>query len=250
MKECNVKDIVIGKGKPKICIPIVGKTDKEILIQAKSISLLEFDIVELRIDHYRDVLEYNQLLNLLKQLRTIINRPILFTYRSLKEGGQIQLSNEQYKEIIQIVCESQLVDLVDIELESGNILVYQLVEIAHKYNIKVIMSNHDFDKTPHKQELIDRLERMEAFGADICKIAVMPQSKQDVIRLLEVTSIMSDRLSIPLITMSMGQLGVISRISGELFGSSVTFACAEVASAPGQISVNDMNKLLEVLHND
>lgn len=250
MKECIVKDIVIGRGKPKICIPIVGKTNDDILVQAKSISGLMYDIVELRIDYYQDIFDDNKVINLLKELRLIIKQPILLTYRSLKEGGQIQLTNERYKELIEIVCCSQLIDIVDIELESGNILVYQLVEIAHKYNIKVIMSNHDFEKTPLQEELIDKLERMEAFGADICKVAVMPENTQDVVRLLEITSLMSNRLSVPLVTMSMGKLGILSRVSGEVFGSSMTFACYEQASAPGQIHINDMNRMLEVLHND
>lgn len=250
MKECKVKDIIIGKGKPKVCLPIIGKTNADILQQANQLSLKKFDVLELRIDFYEDVLNKEAVINILNDLRCIIRQPILFTYRSLKEGGQIQLTDLQYKELVEYVCQSQLIDLIDIELDSGNILVYQLVEIAHKYNIKVVISNHDFDKTPDKEELIDKLERMDAFDADICKIAVMPNYKEDVIRLLEVTTMMSSRFNKPLITMSMGKLGVISRISGELFGSALTFACNELASAPGQINVDDMNFILEVLHYD
>ncbi len=112
------------------------------------------------------------------------------------------------------------------------------------------MSNHDFHKTPSDEEMIDRLEKMESFDADICKIAVMPQNKNDVVRLLNVTYTMSRKLSKPLITMSMGTIGVISRICGETFGSSLTFASKGKASAPGQISVNDMNLILEAISND
>lgn len=250
MKECVVKGITIGKGKPKVCLPIVGKDDYDIIKQAEALKDKKFDVVELRIDFYLDVLDKEKLVHILKELRAIISQPILLTYRSLKEGGQIQLSDEQYKWLIETVCQSTYIDLVDIELMSGNLLVYELVEIAHKHNIKVVMSNHDFEATPSNEEMCERLDKMELLNADICKIAVMPNHKSDVIRLLEVTQIMDRKLNRPLITMSMGQLGVISRIAGETFGSALTFACNELASAPGQINVNDMNYILEVLHHD
>lgn len=250
MKVCEVKGLKIGEGKPKVCLPIVGKNDQEIFEQALSFNGVQFDVVELRIDFYKDIFNKEALLNMLKKLRSMINQPILLTYRSLKEGGQIQLNDEQYKELITIVCNSGYIDIVDIELLSGNALVYTLVEIAHEAGVKVIMSNHDFHKTPDSLELEDRLDKMEAFDADICKIAVMPQTNDDVVRLLNVTYKMSNRLSKPLITMSMGSLGVVSRICGEVFGSSLTFATKGKASAPGQINVEDMNHILEVVHND
>ena len=112
------------------------------------------------------------------------------------------------------------------------------------------MSNHDFEKTPTLLEMKERLEKMEILGSDILKIAVMPNSKKDVLNLLHLTMEMSEKLSKPLITMSMGQMGVISRICGELVGSAMTFASAGQASAPGQIAVEDMNLLLEAIHHD
>lgn len=250
MKSCIVKDIVIGEGKPKICLPIVGQTDQEIMEIAQSFKELEYDLVELRIDFYNNILNDQCLLQLLKQLRAVIDKPVLLTYRSLKEGGQIQLSDEQYLHLIDIACQSQMIDLVDIELMSGNTLVYRLVEIAHQNSIKVIMSNHDFHQTPSRSELIERFEHMEILNADIYKIAVMPQSYKDVIELLNVTLEMSHKMDKPIVTMSMSQLGVISRITGELTGSAITFASAGKASAPGQIGVQDMNILLEAIHND
>lgn len=250
MKECCVRGITIGQGKPKICLPIVGKDDHDILSQAQALKDKKFDVLELRIDFYQDILDDEKLVNILKQLREVIVQPILLTYRSLKEGGQIQLTDDQYKRLVEVGCASGYIDLIDIELMSGNLLVYELVEIAHKHHIKVVMSNHDFDKTPSNEELCERLDKMELFDADICKIAVMPNHKSDVIRLLEVTQLMDRKLSKPLITMSMGKLGAITRIAGETFGSALTFACNEKASAPGQIQIDDMNYILEVLHHD
>lgn len=250
MGVCQIKNINIGEGKPKVCLPIVGSYDEEIIAIAHSLKDFRYDLVELRIDFYQSLLDDASLLDLLSQLRKILSCPLLLTYRSFKEGGQIQLTDEQYLHLIQIVCESQLIDIVDIELMSGNTLVYQLVEIAHQYHIKVIMSNHDFKKTPSYSDMMDRLERMEILGADICKLAVMPQTYKDVISLLNVTLEMSNKLTRPIVTMSMGKMGVISRISGELTGSAITFASAGQASAPGQIDIEDMNMILEAIHYD
>ena len=122
-------------------------------------------------------------------------------------------------------------------------LVYQLVEIAHQNHVKVLMSYHDFEKTPTVMEMKERLEKMEIMGADICKIAVMPFSYKDVIQLLNTTMEMSQRLTRPLVTMSMG-------IVGELVGSSITFASVGQSSAPGQLTLEDMQTLLEVIHHD
>lgn len=89
---------------------------------------------------------------------------------------------------------------------------------------------------------------MQLKGADICKIAVMPRNSEDVLTLLEATRKMYENYADrPLITMSMGTLGMISRISGQVFGSAATFGSAGTASAPGQISVSELRKLLNTL---
>ena len=226
MKVCCVKDVCIGEGKPKICLPIVGHNDEEILSQLDSFQDLTYDLIELRIDYYQDMKDNEKVKCLLRKLRAQTDVPLLLTYRSLKEGGCIQLSDQEYKKLI------------------------QLVEIAHQNKIKVVMSNHDFQGTPSSHDMMDRLEKMEILGGDICKLAVMPQTYKDVIRLLNVTLEMSERLNTPVVTMSMGELGKISRIAGELTGSSITFASGHQASAPGQIPANQLNALLEAIHHD
>ncbi len=250
MKTCIVKDIEIGKGKPKVCLPLVGSSNEEILKQLESFHNFQYDLLELRIDFYKDVLDYKKVLELLKMLHQKTDKPLLFTYRSLREGGQVQLSDEQYTTLIDTVCQSGCVDMVDIELDSGNALVYKLVDIIHNSNKKVIMSHHNFESTPSVADMIDTLEHMEVLNADILKLAVMPQSNKDVISLINMTIEMSHKLSRPLVTMSMGEIGTISRIAGELTGSAITFASGGKASAPGQIEVTDMNVILEAIHHD
>ena len=248
MKICQVRQLTIGEGKPKICVPVVETTTEKIIQQIQE--LQNCDLIELRIDFYENIHDLKQVHELLLQVRQQTNLPLLLTYRSLKEGGHIQLSNQEYLSLVQTACQSGCIDIVDIELESGNMLVYQLVEIAHQNHVKVLMSYHDFEKTPTVMEMKERLEKMEIMGADICKIAVMPFSYKDVIQLLNTTMEMSQRLTRPLVTMSMGKIGKITRIVGELVGSSITFASVGQSSAPGQLTLEDMQTLLEVIHHD
>ena len=132
---------------------------------------------------------------------------------------------------------------------TGDDAVKAVVEEAHKHGVKVVASNHDFDKTPAKSDIIYRLRKMQELGADIPKIAVMPQNKKDVLTLLAATEEMVDNYADrPIITMSMAGTGVISRLCGEVFGSSMTFGAAKKASAPGQMGVNDLNTVLGLLH--
>ena len=248
MKICQVRQLTIGEGKPKICVPVVETTTEKIIQQIQE--LQNCDFIELRIDFYENIHDLKQVHELLLQVRQQTNLPLLLTYRSLKEGGHIQLSDQEYLSLVQTACQSGCIDIVDIELESGNMLVYQLVEIAHQNHVKVLMSYHDFEKTPTVMEMKERLEKMEIMGADICKIAVMPFSYKDVIQLLNTTMEMSQRLTRPLVTMSMGKIGKITRIVGELVGSSITFASVGQSSAPGQLTLEDMQTLLEVIHHD
>ena len=248
MKICQVRQLTIGEGKPKICVPVVETTTEKIIQQIQE--LQNCDLIELRIDFYENIHDLKQVHELLLQVRQQTNLPLLLTYRSLKEGGHIQLSDQEYLSLVQTACQSGCIDIVDIELESGNMLVYQLVEIAHQNHVKVLMSYHDFKKTPAVMEMKERLEKMEIMGADICKIAVMPFSYKDVIQLLNTTMEMSQRLTRPLVTMSMGKIGKITRIVGEMVGSSITFASVGQSSAPGQLTLEDMQTLLEVIHHD
>ena len=250
MKVCTVRGIHIGEGKPKVCLPIVGKNEKEIIQQFQSFQGLPYDVIELRIDFYQEIRNSSSLKSVLQKLRSMTDLPILLTYRSSREGGQMQLSDEEYQTFVKQACESQCIDLIDIELMSGNTLVFQLVEIAHQNDIKVVMSNHDFDKTTCFSDMMNRLEQMEILGADICKLAVMPITYKDVITLLNMTLEMSHKLERPIVTMAMGKIGVISRITGELTGSSMTFASAGKISAPGQMNVIDMQVLLEAIHHN
>lgn len=250
MKTVRVRNIEIGSGVPKICVPIVGVTKEEILAEAKSFSTIPVDVVEWRTDWFEGVFDFDQVLDVLKGLREALgDTPLLMTFRTKGEGGEKAIEDEAYADLNIRAAQSGYVDLVDVEIFTGDEIVKKIIDGAHAAGVKVVASNHDFFKTPVKEEIVSRLRKMQDMDADIPKIAVMPQNKKDVLTLLaateEMTSEYADR---PIITMSMAGTGVISRLCGEVFGSALTFGSATKASAPGQMQVDDLNTVLTLLH--
>lgn len=250
MNPIQIRNIMIGEGRPKICVPIVGKTRMEILAEASSFSAMPVDLVEWRVDWYTDVFSTDKVIETAKRLReTLGNIPVLFTFRTSKEGGEKNISPEAYCELNIAAAESGYVDLVDVEAFTGDRLVKKVIQKAHACGVKVIASNHDFEKTPEKAEIIRRLKKMQDLDADIPKIAVMPNSRQDVLTLLAATLEMTEKYADrPVITMSMAGTGVVSRLTGETFGSALTFGAASRASAPGQINVEKLQFVLDIIH--
>ena len=237
MNTVKIRDIEIGAGSPKIIVPIVGVTKTDIIEEAQTFDSIPVDVVEWRVDWFEGVFDLG-------------NTPILMTFRTSKEGGEKAIEPEAYAELNIKAAQTGYVDMIDVEIFTGDEIVKKIIDGAHAAGVKVVASNHDFFKTPAKADIIYRLRKMQDMNADIPKIAVMPQNKKDVLTLLaateEMTTNYADR---PIITMSMAGTGVISRLCGEVFGSSMTFGAAKKASAPGQMGVNDLNTVLGLLHN-
>ncbi|MBY0123932.1 type I 3-dehydroquinate dehydratase [Bacillus sp. S/N-304-OC-R1] len=249
-KSIAVKDILIGEGSPKICVPIIGENLDQIIDEAVQIKTLGPDLAEWRVDFFQDVEDIDKVAKALKKIHEILTPiPIIFTFRSAKEGGEKEVSLEYYTELNKAMIETGLADIVDVELFCGEEIVTEVVRFAHTYNVFVIISNHDFEKTPSKEEIVKRLRKAQELGGDLPKIAVMPATSNDVLTLLDATITMHDQYADrPIITMSMAGKGVVSRLSGEIFGSSITFGAAKKASAPGQIAVSELRQILNLLH--
>ena len=222
----TVKNITFQEGETLICVPLIGKTLDEILGNAHGLVDAGADIIEWRVDHFAQVREMAQVMAALAEIRGALKAlPLLFTFRSKKEGGETELSDEAYFALNREAARSGLVDVIDIELFNDEAQIRALVDDAHAAGVKVIMSNHDFHKT-----------------------AVMPQSPQDVLTLLAATLTMKEKYATrPLITMSMGKSGGVSRVTGRLFGSAMTFGTVGQASAPGQIAIAKLREVMDIL---
>lgn len=252
MRTVKIREIVIGEGIPKICVPIVEKDDDGVLSALEQILSKEPDIIEFRADIYEKLSDKDSLMKLLSTVRKLIGDVVLlFTIRTKNEGGNVMLDADEYVKLCKFACESGFIDLIDAEAFTQEGILEEICEAAHANGVYVVASNHDFEKTPSETEIVNRLYSMKDKGADIAKIAVMPKCEEDVIALLGAT--LKARKSddaVPVITMSMGRMGQISRLTGELFGSAVTFASVGNVSAPGQIPIEEVKKILGLLHGN
>lgn len=233
--------------KPMICIPIVGRTKAEILETAKKYASLAAQLVEWRIDFYEDIADYNQVVCLARTLRDIFPQKLLVTWRTSAEGGENVSQQVSYTKMLEQLIAAGACDYIDMEMAREDAREAGLLALAKEKNISVIGSFHNFQETPTKEDMVERLQKMKDLGYTVGKIAVMPQQEKDVEQLLEATQEMKQRNpNYPLITMSMGSLGVVSRLYGWLYGSSVTFASAGKASAPGQVEIEVVEKALSL----
>ncbi len=248
-KPVKIRNLMVGEGIPKICVPITGRTKEEIEAQAGKIVSAAPDMVEWRADYFDGVEDLLAVREILSTLRGILREiPILFTFRTKEEGGVRPITTQAYVNLNQAVSEWGLADAVDVELmfqESG---AKPLIEDIQAKGCRVVCSNHHFQDTPETQELLFTFMQMEKAGADILKIAVMPRTPEDVLRLLLATYKTSEKSSCPLISMAMGGQGVLSRLGGEVLGSSVTFAAVGETSAPGQLPMEEMKQALSIIH--
>ena len=250
MSCVNVRGCPIGEGRPKTILPIVEGTEAAILEKAAQFSTLPADCVEWRADWFQDCRDPAAVARCLAKLRVILkDKLLLVTFRTQAEGGQVALSPAEYRQFLELVLDTDCADLLDIEFFTAGADLPLLVEQAHTAGVPVVCSSHDFHKTPPRAELVHRMVAMQQAGADLPKLAVMPQSRIDVLELLAATAEMAEHHpETPVITMSMGALGAVSRLAGEAFGSAMTFANPGQASAPGQVSLNIVNEVLDALH--
>lgn len=255
MKTLACRNIILSNRETKICIPITGRTKEEIIHQAELVKTLQPDIVEWRADYYQineNRKDTDEIAYALHELHKVLeNIPIIFTFRTAKEGGERQIDFESYKNYCSFVASvSKQNNVAFIDLEAyGNKdekRIYELIDDIHQWDVKIIGSNHHFDKTPLKGEMVNILCSMDEMGVDACKLAVMPAEKRDVTSLINASKTADKKIAKPIITMSMGELGAVTRVCTRITGSAITFASGVNASAPGQISADAVKYLLRV----
>lgn len=248
-KPIQIKNIVLGAGIPKICVPLTAEEKDDIYAQAREAVSVGADLAEWRADFYRELDSREKTAEILAGLSDILGQiPLLFTIRTKKEGGNRQITTEDYVNYNCWAAKTGKADLVDVEVFGEEEEKKALIAKLQEAGVKVIASSHDFEKTDDRETLVARFKAMDASGADILKMAVMPGEFDDVAAIMQATGEMRGLTDKPLISMSMGSMGSISRISGENFGSCLTFGTAGAASAPGQMPVRELRMMMNALH--
>ena len=242
----ELKSYQIGNGKPLICIPVVGRQQEEILGAAKEAVRQGTAILEWRMDWYSQIDDWGRTQEVLEELAALCKDTVLLcTFRSRQQGGEREIPEEKYIALLSGIAQSGCADLVDVEAKELSD-PKGVIESLHRQKAAVLASQHYFSHTPKVGELEEDLCWMKGLGADIGKVAVMPQRNTDVLRLMEATMRMKERYpAYPVVTMAMGRLGLLSRISGQIFGSCITFGTLGKSSAPGQLPREEVAAILD-----
>lgn len=238
IRNIKIDNIEFKKGRPLVCVPVSGSSIEEVIWEIEKVD--GADLIEWRADFFRE-----DVLSAIGKVKNACGeRPLLLTYRTKNEGGKLDISDKYYFDEMKKFIFSKKVDIIDIEFSSPK--CEELVAIAKKEGVVTIISSHDFEKTMAHDEIIAKLNSMEACGGDIPKIAQMPQCFEDVVNLISASHEVA-KTNFPIITMSMGKLGKISRLCGEASGSAVSFGASKIATAPGQLKVQLLNEILDEL---
>lgn len=244
----QVRSLTLGEGQPKICVPLVSQSKEELIKEAEKANQSVAEIIEWRADYFEEVDSVEAVLDIISVLReNLPEKVLLFTFRTKEEGGKKDIRLPDYHELCVAVAQSKKIDLIDVELTRVEFLGRSFIATLKESGVKIVMSSHDFEKTPDDATLVFKINVMNQFGADIGKIATMPQQLQDVLRIMGIVTKARGFNQLPLAVMAMGDLGKVTRVSGEITGSVFTFGSLDQASAPGQIPIVQLKEMLNVL---
>lgn len=248
------RHVAFSASSPSVIVPLTGRDDAALAEQVRLLPDRGVDVVEWRLDLHSGVLAdlpgTTTALAALESLRRELDEalpevPLLATLRTSAEGGSADCSGPEYSRLVGVLADSGHADLVDVEYRHAG--AAEAIRLAKAAGVQVVASNHDFEATPCADEIVERLTAMEATGADVAKIAVMPGAPEDVAVLLQATARRSVDATRPIVTVSMGALGLPSRLVGGRFGSAATFATVGSSSAPGQVPLDDVRTVLDLL---
>lgn len=250
----KVKGVNIGIGIPKIAVPITGASDREIMDQLNRLDLKKIDLIEWRADFYKEVGSIENTLNILEEVnKKAEGKPIIFTLRTESEGGQLEISLQDYIKTNKKVSESGLVDIIDIQAffpskedkdkYKSQKEIQELIKTIKSHGLEVIASYHNFSETPGEEEIEEILAELNSLGS-IIKFASMAGSPEDVFRLRGSIEKSRSFIRKPIIGISMGEIGKISRITQDSAKSCISYAGLEGEVAPGQLSLGELYEIL------
>ena len=224
----------------KLVVSVMPKS----LEEAKGIDAMRYidaDIIEWR----ADFLPKEAILQVAPAIfEKFAGRELLFTLRTRAEGGEIDLDSAEYVQIIKDVAQLYQPEYIDFEYFSHKDVFEEMLDFPN-----LVLSYHNFQETP--ENMMEILSELTSLTPKVVKVSVMAHTEQDVLDLMNFTrgfKTLSPEQEY--VTISMGKVGKVSRITSDVTGSSWSFASLDEASAPGQISLSSMKKIREILNED
>lgn len=210
---------------PKICLTIGNITYDEALKHLNNVSLAEIRM---------DLLDFSG-----KQFSSLFSQDkcVIATYRS---DSNFELLYSKYKRAIEFGC-----TCVDIDINVPEVYRDKIADLAHSMNRKVILSYHNYEKTPGHRDLMRLIDKMRTSGADIVKLACMAISTEDCSRVLGLYEKYTK-----LVAFCMGEIGKITRLAAPMLGAPFTYASIKGKEvAPGQMSYGEVESILKMMES-
>lgn len=219
---------------------VIGAISDSDILTLSNETVERIDILELRIDMFKNH-SPQYIEQKFNSIKTRFDKPTIATIRNnVEEGGHLKIDDTHKYELLKFV--TPFSDAVDIEIKSGE-LIEKVVSLCKSLNKPIIGSYHNFNETPDIGYLDDIASKAKQYGVDIVKIAVKANTKDDIARLVSFTI---KNKKIGLVTISLGNIGLISRIFNPIIGSLMTYGHLGSPSTPGQISALDIVDYLRV----
>lgn len=246
----RIKNVEIGGSRTVIALALMVQSLKEVKVKKEELSKAPFEILEFRLDYFyktnKNKAELQGMLDFLGQ--AFPDKVLLFTFRTEQEGGFCPITDQAYVDLVLAGLGHEAVDMVDLEFDLADQIKQKIMDAAESLGKYIILSHHNFQRTPDLQSMKEKLLDMAHSGGHIAKLAVMPQTKVDVQNLLWATKeAKAEKMDHIFVTMSMGDLGKITRITGLLFESAISFVSLGENSAPGQMNVYQLRKILDAI---
>jgi 3-dehydroquinate dehydratase type I len=219
----------------KICVSLVEEQADRVIAAMNRAGELGADLLEWRLDITKRA----------KVEETIQQAPlpVICTVRSVKQGGRFSGTRDEQLSLLLEAMEGGS-SYVDWEFNSGKALPSHLLKMREQ----VIVSYHNFDETPAEVDLDSLFQEMAATGAGIVKVVTRARRKEDNLEVLRLIG-KGRRQGLAVVAFCLGSLGTISRVACPLVGGAFTYAALEpgAEAAPGQLSVNTVQQILELL---
>lgn len=243
-RSVRIGSVCLGSHPVKVIASLTEPTLESLTAAAHRHASSPVDIFEWRVDSFRD-LRFPALTQAARSMHSTLSQPLVATVRTRFEGGSFARDEDAYEAIVTALIAGHRFDAIDVEI--SRTAAPRIISAAHSSGIPVIASYHNFDATPSEDDILARLSAMQSHGADVLKVAVMPQCPEDVLNFMSAIVRARRMFTSPIIAMSMGEAGRITRIAGALYGSCATFASLESASAPGQIPIGELTECLHAV---
>lgn len=218
----------------KTCVSIGASSPAKLksdLIKA----LNKSDYAELRLDFLKPI----QIPNFLNSVKAHLQRCIC-TLRPKSEGGKFSGTEKERISILKLVAEF---DPYLLDVEYNTLKNKELYRFFKTNKVNLLVSWHDFSKTPNKEFLKNMVKKMSRFSKNI-KIVTTAQAIDDTLRILALYR--QKPTSTNLVAFAMGDYGRMSRILCTRLGSPFTYVSLGKPIAPGQFSIEEMRSIFSL----